>query len=441
MFAPRYGPSSIDPMPDNPLIQLWKLFRQASYLDALPTWGLLLGMLMLLGCLSWWLRRHFKTTALNESEGTLWLGQRGWDGALLPLMALSLVAGLHAINRSAHAWLLQLEPAVFQLVIPSLVAWLLARLCLRAVQAVFIGSPQLIWMQRAITWLSCLGVLLWITGVLPLLWEELDALRWQIGSFKLSLRRLVEGSITACVVLVGVMWIAALIEKQLLRGSGNDLSIRKMVANIVRALLFFLGLILALSSLGIDLTALSVLGGAVGVGVGFGLQKIAANYISGYVILAERSLRIGDVVKVDNFEGRISDIRTRYTVVRSVDGREAIIPNETLITQKVENSSLADRKVLVVTRVQVAYGTDVRALIRDLEKLSTQVPRVLSDPWPSCQLMEFAADGMVLGIHFWIRDPENGSGSVKSEVNLLVLDHLNAHGIEIPYPHRVVRTL
>jgi small-conductance mechanosensitive channel len=296
-------------------------------------------------------------------------------------------------------------------------------------------------MQRAITWLSCLGVLLWITGVLPLLWEELDALRWQIGSFKLSLRRLVEGSITACVVLVGVMWIAALIEKQLLRGSGNDLSIRKMVANIVRALLFFLGLILALSSLGIDLTALSVLGGAVGVGVGFGLQKIAANYISGYVILAERSLRIGDVVKVDNFEGRISDIRTRYTVVRSVDGREAIIPNETLITQKVENSSLADRKVLVVTRVQVAYGTDVRALIRDLEKLSTQVPRVLSDPWPSCQLMEFAADGMVLGIHFWIRDPENGSGSVKSEVNLLVLDHLNAHGIEIPYPHRVVRTL
>jgi hypothetical protein len=101
MFAPRYGPSSIDPMPDNPLIQLWKLFRQASYLDALPTWGLLLGMLMLLGCLSWWLRRHFKTTALNESEGTLWLGQRGWDGALLPLMALSLAAGLHAINRSA----------------------------------------------------------------------------------------------------------------------------------------------------------------------------------------------------------------------------------------------------------------------------------------------------------------------------------------------------
>ena len=128
----------------------------------------------------------------------------------------------------------------------------------------------------------------------------------------------------------------------------------------MRALLLFVGLLFALSAVGIDLTALSVLGGAIGVGLGFGLQKIAANYISGFVILAERSLRIGDMVKVDGFEGRITDIRTRYTVIRSLSGREAIVPNETLITQRVENSSLADPRVLVTTGVQVAYGTDVR---------------------------------------------------------------------------------
>ncbi len=428
-------------MPNNNLNELLTLFREASYIDALPTWGLVLGTLLAAWLICWQLHRRPQSARLLEPEGSLWLGQTGRDGVLLPLMSLGLVMVLQTFINANLAWMFTLEAAVFKLVIPSLVAWLLARLCVRALQAVFVGSAKLAWMKHLITWLACVGVVLWITGVLPLVWEGMEMLRWQIGGFKFSLRQLVEGSITACVVLVGVMWIAALIEKQLLRGSGNDLSIRKMVANIVRALLFFLGLILALSALGIDLTALSVLGGAVGVGVGFGLQKIAANYISGYVILAERSLRIGDVVKVDNFEGRITDIRTRYTVVRALNGREAIIPNETLITQRVENCSLADRKVLVITNVQVAYGTHVRSLIPELERLTAQVPRVLSDPWPSCQLMQFAADGMVLGIHFWIRDPENGTGSVQSDVNLLVLDHLITQGIEIPYPQRVVRTL
>jgi small-conductance mechanosensitive channel len=419
--------------------ELLLLFRQASYADTWPAWIVVLCSLLAAWLACWFLNRHQKAARLIEAEGTLWLGRSGRDGVLLPLLALGLTTAAQTIDNTAQAGLL--EPTVFQLMVPIFVAWVLLRLSIRAVEAVFIGSSKLALMQRVMTWLAGLGILLWITGVLPLAWEEMEAVRWQIGSFKFSLRRLVEGSITACVVLVGVMWVATLIEKQLLRGSGNDLSIRKMVANIVRALLFFLGLMLALSALGIDLTALSVVGGAVGVGIGFGLQKIAANYVSGYVILAERSLRIGDVVKVDNFEGRITDIRTRYTVVRSIDGREAIIPNEILITQRVENSSLADRKVLVVTKLQVAYGTNIRTLITDLEKLATQAPRVLSDPWPSCQLMEFAADGIVLGIHFWIRDPENGAGSVKSEVNLLVLDHLNAQGIEIPYPQRVVHTL
>src|SRR5206468_10571364 len=156
------------------------------------------------------------------------------------------------------------------------------------------------------------------------------------------------------------------------------LSLRKMAADIIRALLIFIGLIVALSAVGIDLTALSVLGGAVGVGLGFGLQKIAANYVSGFVILAERSLRIGDMVKVDGFEGRITDIRTRYTVIRSLGGREAIVPNELLITQRVENSSLADPRVLISSAVQVAYGTDVRALQPKLEAAIGRVTRVIA---------------------------------------------------------------
>ena len=140
--------------------------------------------------------------------------------------------------------------------------------------------------------------------------------------------------------------------------------------------------------------------------MGFGLQKIAANYISGFVILAERSLRIGDMVRIDNFDGRITDIRTRYTLIRALNGREAIVPNELLITQRVENSSLADLSVLVTTNVQVAYGTDVRALKPQLEAAVVQVTRVLADPPPAVHLLAFADNGMDLAVNFWITDPE-----------------------------------
>jgi small-conductance mechanosensitive channel len=183
-----------------------------------------------------------------------------------------------------------------------------------------------------------------------------------------------------------------------------------------------------------------VLGGAVGVGLGFGLQKIAANYVSGFVILAERSLRIGDMVKVDGFEGRITDIATRYTVIRALNGREAIVPNEMLITQRVENSSLADPKVALNTTVQVAYGTDLTLLRPALEAAVAGVGRVMKDPAPAMQLSAFAADGLELLIAFWIADPENGAGGVRSDVNLAILACLEQQGIEIPYPQRVVRS-
>ena len=137
------------------------------------------------------------------------------------------------------------------------------------------------------------------------------------------------------------------------------MSLRKAVSNAARALLMFVGLMFAMSAVGIDLTALSVLGGAIGVGIGFGLQKLAANYVSGFVILAERSMRIGDMVRVDNFEGTITEINARYTVVRSPTGRESIVPNEILITSRVENWSLADPRVYQSTAIAVGYNSDV----------------------------------------------------------------------------------
>jgi small-conductance mechanosensitive channel len=240
------------------------------------------------------------------------------------------------------------------------------------------------------------------------------------------------------VVLVLALWISAVLERQVLRENITDLSIRKVAANAIRAVLLLVGFLFALSAVGVDLTALSVLGGALGVGIGFGLQKLAANYVSGFVILAERSLRIGDSVRVDGFEGVVADIKTRYTLIRSGSGRESIVPNEMLITQRIENLSLADPKVLLTTEVAVGYDSDVDLVQRILAEAAAGAERVIDDPKPAVRLVKFGADGLEFKVQFWIADPQNGQLPVQSEVNLRILKGLRAAGIDIPYPQRVV---
>ena len=309
----------------------------------------------------------------------------------------------------------------------------------RVLRKSFPQSPWARSAERAVLWLVAALVLLWATGTWPHLLHWLDATSWKVGSARVSLRNMLEGAATAVAVLVLALWLASAMEARLLHGARDNLSLRKMAANMLRALLLFVGLMFALSAAGIDLTALGVLGGALGVGIGFGLQRLAANYISGFVILAERSMRIGDMVKVDGFEGRITDISTRYTVLRALSGREAIVPNEMMITQRVENATLADTQVVIVASVLVAYGTDVVALTEPLISAMAAVPRVMPNPAPSVHLHAFAPDGLELRLPFWIADPENGEGNVRSDVNLAVLACLNAAGVEIPFPQRVVR--
>jgi small-conductance mechanosensitive channel len=366
---------------------------------------------------------------------SVWFGGQIIDGVLFPALALALAYAARPLMQ-----LMGVRPALFKIVIPVLLSFAIIRLSARVLRAAFPNSRVMRLAERVISWVAWLAVVGWITGVLPVVMEELDDIHWKLGGAKISVRNLLEGALSAGFVLVLALWVSAAIEARLLRGAfGEELSLRKAAANVVRASLTFFGLLVALTAVGIDLTALSVLGGAVGVGLGFGLQKLAANYVSGFVILAERSLRIGDMVKVDGFEGRITDIATRYTVIRALNGREAIVPNEMLITQRVENSSLADPKVLLTTQVQVAYGTDLDTLRPKMIEAIRSVQRVMADPEPAVQLSAFAADGLEMTISFWIADPENGSGGARSDVNLAILRCLTQEGIEIPFPQRVIR--
>jgi small-conductance mechanosensitive channel len=387
------------------------------------------------GCLglAWLVVRMLRGAEVQR--GSIWFGRSIFDGVLFPVLALVLAL----IARRLLADVLPI--AVFRLVVPILVSLVAIRLTVRVLRAAFPESQLMRVVERSVSWVAWVGMVLWVTGILPVLLDELDQITWKMGGTTVTLRNLIEGALSAVVVMVVALWIAAAVESRLLAGAvgHGNLSLRKIAANALRALLIFVGLIFALTAAGIDLTALGVLGGAVGVGIGFGLQKLASNYVSGFVILAERSVRIGDMVTVDGFEGRITDINTRYTVIRALSGKESIVPNEMLITQRVENSSLADPKVLLSTVVQVAYGTDVEPLMAEFARTVAAVPRVLAEPAPAARLTNFAADGLELTTFFWIADPENGGVNVRSDVNLAILRLLNQRGVEIPYPQRVVR--
>ncbi|WP_233372332.1 mechanosensitive ion channel family protein [Roseateles cellulosilyticus] len=409
------------------LNELQALLARVFSAAALGEWALLLAALLLAGLVSAVLSR-----AVERRELSVLFGERLFDGALFPLLAMAFA---FAARRLLPVW--GLSPALVKLVLPLLVSLAAIRLVARVLRAAWPKSNFILGVEKLGSWLVWIGAVLWITGLWPMMMDELDDIGWKFGSVKLTLRNVIEGGITAVLVLLLALWLSSTIEARLLKRESMDLSMRKIAASAIRSLLLFVGLLFALSAAGIDLTALGVLGGALGVGLGFGLQKLAANYVSGFVILAERSLRIGDMVKVDGFEGRVTDIKTRYTVIRSLGGKEAIVPNEVLITQRVENSSLADPRVLLNTTVQVAYDCDVDQVIKELAAALTTVPRVLSDPGPSVQLSRFADSGLELTVYFWIADPENGSGGVRSDVNLAILHTLQRLGVDIPYPQQV----
>jgi len=285
-----------------------------------------LGALLACGLLAWLLARLVARAFPARELNSIMFGRRIVDGVLFPALLL-------CFAYVARKLLLHTVPlALFKLAIPVLMSLLVIRLGVKVLQAAFNDTPAIRLLERSISWIAWLAMVLWVSGLLPLVMSELDEINWSVGGSTLSVRKIIEGTLTAGLVLIISLWISSAIEARLLRNAtGGELSLRKAVSNAARALLMFVGLLVALSAVGIDLTAFSVIGGALGVGIGFGLQKLAANYVSGFVILAERSVRIGDLVRVDNFEGRITDITTRYTVIRAVTGREAIVPNEVLI--------------------------------------------------------------------------------------------------------------
>ena len=405
------------------------------WLEAFSQTSVLIEAAVLLLCVlvAWATVGVLRRSVSGVSPRSIWFGSNNVDGVLFPFVLLCLAF----VAREALS--MSMTVALFSIAIPVLVALVAIRVGVKVLQAAFSEAKWVRTLEQSFSWIAWVVMVLWVSGLLPVVLNELDQISWKVGNSKLSVRNMLEGAFTAGVVLIVTLWVSAGIESRLLRSAtGSELSLRKAVSNATRAILLFLGMIIALSAVGIDLTALSVLGGAVGVGVGFGLQKLAANYVSGFVILAERSMRIGDYVRFDGFEGVVTQINARYTVVRALNGHESIVPNELLITARVENLSLGDPNIYLNAVVTVSYDSDVEQVSGLLMQAALSVPRVLREPAPGVLLSNFGADGLEFTLGYWISDPHNGVGAIKSDVHRAMLAELRLHRIEIPYPQRVI---
>ena len=373
---------------------------------------------------AWSLGRHSK----NES---VLFGRQVIDGLLFPLLAL-LFAYI------AQSWLQRQQPVLlFKIAIPVLLSLALIRLCARVLMAVFPRSGAAALTERLISWLAWAMAVLWITDLLPLVLQEMEQIHLNFGKLRLDLRTILEGVLSSGLVLMLSLWLSAVIEQRVLSHTVSDLSMRKVAANVLRAVLLLIGLLLALSAVGVDLTALSVLGGALGVGLGLGLQKLAANYVSGFVVLIERSVRIGDHIRVDGMEGQVTDIKTRYTLLRDTNGRESIIPNDMLITQRVDNFSLSDAAVALQTVVLVAVENDAAQVQAVLQESLGKVSDVLPEPPAQVFFSRFSADGLEMTLNFWVANQLHTRMAVLSRVNTAVWSALSEAVIQLPPPKAI----
>ncbi|MFM7801071.1 MAG: mechanosensitive ion channel family protein [Limnohabitans sp.] len=370
---------------------------------------------------TWVLGRHTRTA-------TVLFGNQVIDGLMFPLLALLLTYFVQILL------LKQQQLILFKLAIPVLLSLAMIRLCARVLMAVFPSSPLAVLTERLVSWLAWGVAVLWITDLLPLVVAEMEQIHLNFGRVKLDLRTLFEGMLSSGLVLVLSLWLSAAIEHRILTQTVSDLSMRKVAANVLRAVILLLGLLLALSAVGVDLTALSVLGGALGVGLGLGLQKLAANYVSGFVVLVERSVRIGDHIRVDGVEGQVSDIKTRYTLIRDPNGRESIIPNELLMTQRVDNFSLSDAAVSLQTSVTVAIDNSVDQVQTLLLNALHTVPDVNTEPPAQVHFSRFSADGLEFILHFWVADRFHSRLAVMSRVQSAAWVALQAAGIALAPP-------
>ncbi|MCX7168134.1 MAG: mechanosensitive ion channel [Rhodocyclales bacterium] len=368
--------------------------------------------------------------------GRAWeLGHGGLKRIAFPLLALILLLLARPL---AQQWI---HVGLFSLVLPLLSSLAVIRVVFYVLRVSFAGATWLAQFERVFALLVWAIVALHITGLLPDVIAVLESVAFNAGKQKLTLWNMLQGAAAVLVTVLLALWLSSAIEVRLNAAVGLDNNLRVVLARLSRALLILLAVLIGLPMVGIDLTTLSVFGGALGVGLGFGLQKIASNYVSGFILLLDNSIRIGNIISVGNDRGEVTRITTRYTVLKNLSGVEALVPNELLVGSVVQNESYSDPHVRIALPVQVSYDSDLERAMAIMVAAARAQERVLTDPAPIVLLMNFADSGINLELGFWLADPEKGVGSLRSDINLAIWRNFKQAGIAIPFPQREVRIL
>lgn len=350
---------------------------------------------------------------------------------LFPLsMLLGVLAGRAMLGGMGH------HVELLNLAVPLLASLATIRFAVYFLRKTFRPGPAVKAWEGLISSSAWIIVALHLLGWLPAVLEGLDGVALRVGDNRISV--LVVGKLVFAVVLLWVLalWLSRLIESRIGQAEYVNASMKVALVKLSKFALLVVALLLALNMVGIDLTALAVFGGAVGVGLGFGLQRIASNFISGFIVLFDRSIRPGDVITIGDKFGWVQELHARYVVVKDRDGVERLIPNETLITTEVINWSYTDRNVRLKIPVSISYDNDPEQALALLMEAAKANPRVLADPPPGTRLMSFGDNGIELELRVWIQDPEAGLAIVRSDINLAIWRAFKAAGITIPYPQR-----
>lgn len=408
------------------LLDVWADLQQPAVLWQGAVLALCLGLAWLAGYL---VRRR------QPGQGVAWrLGHGGLKRVAFPLTALVLVL--------LARWLLRpwVSINLLSIAVPLLLSLAVIRMVFFVLRHSFRGA-WLASFERGFALLAWSVVALHITGLLPEVITALESVSFTVGKQRLDLWLVLQGLGTLLATLLLALWAGGAIEDRLMAAQGMEPNLKVVFARLTRAVLIVLAVLIGLPMVGIDLTTLSVFGGALGVGLGFGLQKIAANYISGFIILLDRSIRIGDMIGVGNEKGQVTRITTRYTVLKGMTGVEAIVPNEVLVGSVVQNESYTDTRVRIALPVQVSYGADLEQALAILVDAARGQSRVLQEPAAKAFVVAFADSGINLEVGFWIDDPEEGTMQIRSDINLAIYRGLKAAGIAIPFPQREVRLI
>jgi len=393
-------------------------------------------IIIALACgIAWSINGVLRAYVMRSAPVSWKLGIGGINRVLFPLSSLIFVITAKVLlGFWQHTSLLRLASTL-------LLAMAAIRLVVYGVRYIIAPGGLLKTLESTISAFIWVLLALHLSGFLPDLLNTLSDIRFNIGEHRVNLLQALQAIVTLVITLLITLWFSRFIENKLMRAQNINMNMRVVLSKLLRIFLLSISMLVALSALGLNITLLSVFGGALGVGLGFGLQRIASNYVSGFIILLDKSMQIGDVITVDSHYGVVNDLRMRYLVLRKLDGTEVIIPNEVLILNPVINHSFSDHTARVQMPIQVSYDSRLELAMQLISEIARRHPRVLLTPEPVVLVKGFGESGIDLILSIWIPDLEEGSATLQSEIYLQIWRAFQENHIAIPYPQREIHIL